>query len=87
MRQFPPSLAIAHETPRLLVRVRDKIRLKHYSICTERVYADWVWRLILFHENHHPAELGAHEVEKFLIDPATFIRESGRILYAIHSVC
>jgi integron integrase len=50
----------------LLVRVRDKIRLKHYSIRTEQAYTDWVRRFILFHEKRHPAEMGAAEVEQFL---------------------
>ena len=66
MRQLPPSPETTPETPRLLVRVRDKIRLKHYSIRTEQAYTDWVRRFILFHEKRHPAEMGAAEVEKFL---------------------
>jgi len=31
----------------LLDRVRDKIRLKHYSIRTETAYVDWVRRFIV----------------------------------------
>jgi hypothetical protein len=30
--------------PKLLDQLRDKIRLKHYSIRTEEAYADWVRR-------------------------------------------
>ena len=52
--------------PRLLDRVRDKIRVKHYSIRTEQVYVDWIRRFILFHGKQHPSELGAPEVEAFL---------------------
>ena len=66
MRQISTSPQITPETPRLLVRVRDKIRLKHYSIRTEQAYTDWVRRFILFHKKRHPAEMGAAEVEKFL---------------------
>ena len=33
--------------PKLLDQLRDKIRLKHYSIRTEEAYADWVRRFIL----------------------------------------
>ena len=51
------------EAPRLLNQVRDKIRLKHYSIRTEQAYTDWVKRFILFHKKRHPAEMGAGEVE------------------------
>ena len=52
--------------PRLLDRVRDKIRVKHYSIRTEQAYVDWIRRFILFHGKKHPATLGAVQVEAFL---------------------
>jgi integron integrase len=52
--------------PRLLDQLRDRIRLKHYSLRTEQVYAHWVRRFILFHGKRHPRELGAREVEAFL---------------------
>jgi len=52
--------------PKLLDQVRDKIRVKHYSIRTETQYVQWIKRFILFHGKHHPRELGAVEVEAFL---------------------
>ena len=52
--------------PRLLDRLREKIRLKHYSIRTEEAYADWVRRFVVFHGRRHPAEMGVAEVEAFL---------------------
>lgn len=52
--------------PRLLDRVRERLRLKHYSIRTEHQYVQWVRRFILFHGKRHPAEMGAKEVEAFL---------------------
>ena len=52
--------------PRLLDQVREQIRLKHYSIRTERVYCEWVKRFIRFHGYRHPVEMGASEVESFL---------------------
>jgi hypothetical protein len=58
------------DPPRLLARVRDKIRLKHYSIRTEQAYVDWIKRFIRFHGKRHPAALGAVEVETFLTDLA-----------------
>ncbi len=51
---------------RLLDQVRDKIRLKHYSLRTEQAYLDWIKRFILFHGKRHPMALGAAEVEAFL---------------------
>lgn len=47
-------------------QVRDRIRAKHYSLRTERTYAHWIKRFILFHGKRHPREMGAPEVEKFL---------------------
>jgi hypothetical protein len=35
--------------PRLLDQVRNVMRLHHYSIHTERSYADWIKRFINFH--------------------------------------
>lgn len=52
--------------PRLLDQVRQRCRVKHYSIRTEHSYVDWIRRFILFHSKRHPSELGAPEVEAFL---------------------
>ncbi len=52
--------------PRLLDQMRERIRVKHYSIRTEETYLHWVKRYILFHQKRHPAEMGAPEVEAFL---------------------
>ena len=52
--------------PRLLDRVRDRIRLKHYSRSTESTYVHWIRRYILFHGKQHPDVLGESEVESFL---------------------
>lgn len=52
--------------PRLLDQVREKIRLKHYSIRTEQAYIEWIKRYILFHHKRHPQEMGKQEVEQFL---------------------
>jgi hypothetical protein len=35
---------------RLLDPVREVMRLKHYSIRTERTYCDWVRRYVHFHQ-------------------------------------
>lgn len=56
--------------PRLLDQVRDQIRLKHYSIRTERVYCEWIKRYVRFHNYRHPMEMGAPDVEAFLSDLA-----------------
>jgi integron integrase len=52
--------------PKLLDQVRERIRLRHYSIRTESAYVDWVRRFILFHKKRHPQDMGHAEVEAFL---------------------
>ncbi|MBF7731315.1 integron integrase [Pseudomonas sp. N040] len=52
--------------PKLLDQVRQQIRLRNYSIRTERVYAEWIKRFIRFHAYRHPVEMGAAEIEAFL---------------------
>jgi integron integrase len=56
----------ASTPPKLLDQVRDKIRVKHYSIRTETQYVQWIRRFILFHGKRHPKEMGAAEAEAFL---------------------
>jgi len=55
---------------RLLDQVRDRIRVRHYSIRTEQVYLDWIRRFIRFHGKRHPSTMGASEVKLFLTDLA-----------------
>ena len=57
---------VAPQPPRLLDRMREKLRVKHYSIRTEYSYLDWARRYIRFHGLRHPSELGAQAVEAFL---------------------
>ena len=47
-------------------QVRDALRLKHYSLRTERSYCDWIERFIRFHHMRHPKEMGEAEVSSFL---------------------
>ena len=51
---------------RLVERLREEIRSRHYSRRTEKAYWYWIRRFILFHEKRHPAEMGAAEVTAFL---------------------
>lgn len=52
--------------PKLLEQVRARLRVKHYSIRTERSYVDWIKRFIWFHGKRHPKDMGAPELEAFL---------------------
>lgn len=51
---------------KLLDIMRDKIRVKHYSIKTENVYIYWAKKYILFHNKRHPNTMGKKEIEKYL---------------------
>jgi integron integrase len=56
---------------RLFDEVRRKLRLKHYSLSTERVYVQWMRRFIVANDRRHPREMGGEEVERFLSRLAT----------------
>ncbi len=51
---------------KLLDIVREKIRVKHYSISTERTYIHWIKHYIFHHNKRHPIEMGKAEIEAFL---------------------
>ncbi len=48
-----------------LNEARNAIRLRHYSIGTEKSYVDWIKRFIRFNGKKHPAEMGEKEVVSF----------------------
>jgi len=52
--------------PRLLDRVREAIRTRHYSRRTVKAYVAWIRRYIFFHDTRHPADMGAAEITRFL---------------------
>jgi integron integrase len=54
------------DKPKLLDQLQEVMRLKHYSLKTEKSYVHWVRRFILFHKKRHPQEMGAAEVQAFL---------------------
>jgi len=56
----------APHPPRLLDRVREAIRARHYSRRTEKAYVHWIRRFIFFHDKRHPADMGSAEVTAFL---------------------
>ena len=51
---------------KLLDIVREKVRVKHYSISTEKTYVYWIKYYIFFHNKTHPINMGKAEIEKFL---------------------
>ena len=57
--------------PKLLDQVRERIRVKHYSLRTEEAYLHWIRRFIHFHGRKHPRQMAGPEVEAFLSHLAT----------------
>jgi len=53
---------------KLLDQVRDVIRLKSYSIRTEKSYVNWIRRYILCHNKRHPKEMWRREIWSFWRD-------------------
>jgi len=65
-RKSPPPAAQPSRPVRLLDRVRDACRIRHYSRRTEKAYTQWVKRFVLFHGKRHPSEMGPGQVSEFL---------------------
>ena len=60
------QLPRAGPPPKLLARVRDALRTRHYSRRTEEAYVGWIRRYIVFHRKTHPSQMGAAEISQFL---------------------
>lgn len=56
----------APRPPKLLDRLRQACRVRHFSIRTEDAYADWVERFIRFHDIRHPDTMAEPQVNAFL---------------------
>ena len=64
--------------PRMLSDVvREAIRVRHYSLKTEKAYVHWIKRLVLWSGRRHPRDLGPADIEAFLSDLATTRRIDG----------
>ena len=51
---------------RFSIHLRKAIRIRHYSIRTEKAYVGWVKRFILYHHKRHPTDMAETEVAAFL---------------------
>ena len=66
MSNISSASVVLSGSPRLLDQVRDRLRLKHYSLRTETAYVGWIKRYIVFNDKRHPSEMGKIEAEAFL---------------------
>jgi integron integrase len=66
MSPAPPILKAKAQAPKLLDQVRQVIRLKHFSLKTEKSYLYYIRDFILFHNKRHPLEMGTTEIRAYL---------------------
>ncbi len=74
VRPNPPEVTSQRRTdwplagakPKLMDRLREALRSRHYSHATEQCYCHWVKRFIFFHHVRHPAEMAEPEINAFL---------------------
>ena len=68
---YIPPVQQAGSKPKLLDRLHQALRSRHYSRCTETTYCHWVKRYIFFHKVRHPSEMAEPEINSFLTHLAT----------------
>jgi integron integrase len=66
--------------PRLLDQVRERLRYRHYSLSTEKLYVYWIRFFIRWSGLQHPAQMGVAEVEAFL----TMLANERKVAPATH---
>jgi integron integrase len=64
--RYPQPAPEPGAKPKLLDRLREAMRARHYSRRTEQTYCHWVNRFIFFHDKRHPAEMAEPEINAFL---------------------
>jgi len=53
-------------SPTLLDKVRNRLKLKRYSLKTEELYVNWIIKYVKFHKMQHPSTLREKDIEKYL---------------------
>jgi integron integrase len=66
-----PAAPASRSEPKLLDRVREAVRLRHYSRRTEESYVTWIRRFIVHHGKRHPSAMGSDEIRQYLTYLAT----------------
>ena len=82
-------------SPKLLDQVRQVMRLRHYSIHTERSYLDWIKRYVHFHRMKRREELAGGEAKieafptylavKAMVTPATQNQAMNALVFLCNS--
>ena len=66
LRDGSRESAVEPREPKLLDRLREALRSRHYSRRTEQTYVMWGKRFILFHNKRHPADMAEPQINAFL---------------------
>jgi site-specific recombinase XerD len=64
--RHPQTTPESAQKPKLLDRLREALRSRHYSRRTEETYCHWVKRYCYFHNLRHPAEMAEPEINAYL---------------------
>lgn len=72
----PVTITTPSPIDQLINRFHYLIRLKHYSIKTEKTYLHWIMRYLAFHDNCDPKDLTSQEIEAFLSHLAVNLKVS-----------
>ena len=64
--QYPRIAPAPAQKPKLLDRLREALRSRHYSRRTEQTYCHWIKRFIFFHNKRHPGEMAEPEINAYL---------------------
>lgn len=52
--------------PELLKKIRQAVRVCHYSYRTEQAYVYWIEKFLHYFHYKHPAEMGSSEINQYL---------------------
>lgn len=63
---MPPSVHYSLKTSPFINEVRQAIRLRHFSLSTERSYVYYIVDYIRFHNKKHPSELDVSHIRDYL---------------------
>ena len=64
--RYPGHVPAATAKPKLLNRLREALRSRHYSRRTEQSYCHWVKRFIFFDTKRQPADMAEAGINAFL---------------------
>ena len=65
-RKDMPQSKLDARYKKLFDRLKATMRVRHYSIRTERAYEQWIRRFLSFHKTKAVEKIGAKDIESYL---------------------